>query len=108
MDGQTQLLCPAWGCPQSIGGLGEGNKGANLAEVPIKDGSGVALCAFVLLVTREKKSIFYNYFLCVQPSLCFSYLGAGVDTVKQSHRVDFNQYIHNVWPEFSVLNQGWI
>lgn len=43
------------GAHRNIGGLGEGNKGANLAEVPVKDGSDVALCAFVLLVIREEK-----------------------------------------------------
>lgn len=41
------------GAQRNIGGLGEGNKGANLAEVPVKNDT--ALCAFVLLVIREEK-----------------------------------------------------
>lgn len=61
-------FCVLLGVPsRNIGGLGEGNKGANLAEVPVKDGrchrSDTALCAFLLLAIREKKKrIFENYF----------------------------------------------
>lgn len=65
------------GAHRNTGGLGEGNKGANLAEVPVKDGSDVALCAFELLVIRDKKKHLLKLFslkiiFCVFSQLCFS------------------------------------
>lgn len=57
----------AFGVPsRNIGGPGEGNKAANPAEVPVKDGSDAALCAFLLFIRERGKSIFRHYFLCVQ------------------------------------------
>lgn len=59
------------GAHRNTGGLGEGNKGANLAEVPVKDGSDTALCAFVLLVIKEEKKASFKIIFFVFSQLCF-------------------------------------